>query len=44
MLGCGLFDFTGDVPLLGDGQEVVDYPVEHQSRWKKCEEDRENKG
>ena len=41
-LGALFFDTAVDVPLLGDGQEVVDYPVQNQTGREEEEHDGEN--
>ena len=41
-LGALFFDAAVDVPLLGNGQEVVDYPVQNQAGREEEEHDGEN--
>ena len=41
-LGALFFDAAVDVPLLGDGQEVVDHPVQYQTGREEEEHDGEN--
>ena len=39
-----VFGYVVDVVLLGDGQHVVDGPVDDKSRWKRNEQEGEHDG
>ena len=39
-----VFGYVVDIVLLGDGQHIVDGPVDDESRWKRKEQEGEHDG